>query len=143
MTSKLKKSSSDMSFSLSRWFRRVSTTAPSAFIVTLVGISYAIFLFGGGLFALINQPITSFYNSNTGQFFFLYPDISNQFVSDTLISVSLYAMGFIGLLAIYQSTKSAYKPRQAYMMLIVGVALLLLAYVFLEGSISFKINGGR
>ncbi len=143
MTSKIKKSSSDMSFSLSRWFRRVSTTAPSAFIVTLVGMSYALFLFGGGLFALINQPITSFYNSNTGQFFFLYPDISNQFVSDTLISVSLYAMGFIGLLAIYQSTKSAYKPRQAYMMLIVGVALLLLAYVFLEGSISFKINGGR
>jgi hypothetical protein len=143
MTSKIKKSSSDMSFSLSRWFRRVSTTAPSAFIVTLVGLSYAIFLFGGGLFALINQPITSFYNSNTGQFFFLYPDISNQFISDSLIAVSLYGLGFVGLLAIYQSTKSAYKPRQAYMMLIVGVALLLLAYMFLEGSISFKVTGGR
>jgi len=143
MTSKIKKSSSNMSFSLSRWFRRVSTTAPSALIVTLVGMSYALFLFGGGLFALINQPITSFYNSNTGQFFFLYPDISNQFVSDTLISITLYAMGFVGLLAIYQSTKSAYKPRQAYMMLIVGIALLLLAYVFLEGSISFKVSGGR
>jgi hypothetical protein len=143
MTSKIKKSSSDMSFSLSRWFRRVSTTAPSAFIVTLVGLSYAIFLFGGGLFALINHPITSFYNSNTGQFFFLYPDISNQFVADTLIAVSLYGLGFVGLLAIYQSSKSAYKPRQAYMMLIIGVALLLLAYMFLEGSISFKVNGGR
>ena len=95
------------------------------------------------LFALINHPITSFYNSNTGQFFFLYPDISNQFISDTLIAVSLYGLGFVGLLAIYQSTKSAYKPRQAYMLLIVGVALLLLAYVFLEGSISFKVNGGR
>jgi hypothetical protein len=143
MTSKIKKSSSDMSFSLSRWFRRVSTTAPSAFIVSLVGMSYALFLFGGGLFALINRPITSFYNSNTGQFFFLYPDISNQFVSDTLISITLYALGFVGLLAIYQSTKSAYKPRQAYMLLIVGVAFLLLAYVFLEGSISFKVSGGR
>jgi hypothetical protein len=143
MTSKIKKSSSDISFSLSRWFRRVSTTAPSAFIVTLVGLSYAIFLFGGGLFALITNPITSYYNSNTGQFFFLYPDISNQFISDTLISVSLYGLGFVGLLAIFQSTKSAYKPRQAYMMLIIGVALLLLAYLFLEGSISFKVNGGR
>ena len=143
MTSKLKKSSSDMSFSLSRWFRRVSTTAPSAFIVTLVGLSYAIFLFGGGLFALINHPITSFYNSNTGQFFFLYPDISNQFIADTIIASILYALGFVGLLAIYQSSKSAYKPRQAYMLLVVGVTFMLLAYVFLEGSVIFKGTGGR
>jgi hypothetical protein len=143
MTSKIKKSSSNMSFSLSRWFRRISTNAPSAFIVTAVGISYAIFLFGGGLYTLINQPLTSFYNSNTGQFFFLYPDISSQFVSDTLISITLYALGFMGLLAIYQSSKSAYKPRQAYMLLIIGVALLLLAYVFLEGSIQFKATGGQ
>jgi OST3 / OST6 family, transporter family len=143
MTSKIKKSSSDVSFSLSRWFRKISTNTPSAFIVTVVGISYAIFLFGGGLFTLINHPLTSFYNSATGQFFFLYPDVSNQFVSDTLISIVLYALGFIGLLAVYQSTKSAYKPRQAYMLLIVGVTLLLLSYIFLEGSIEFKSSGGR
>jgi len=52
-------------------------------------------------------------------------------------------LGFMGLLAIYQSTKSAYKPRQAYMLLIIGVALLLLSFVFLEGSISFKANRGQ
>jgi hypothetical protein len=138
MTTKLKKSSSSLSFSLSRWFRRLSTNTPSVFLVTVVGISYAIFLFGGGLFTLINHPLTSYYNSNTQTFYFLYPDISNQFVSDTLIAITLYALGFVGLLSIYQSTKSAYKPRQAYMLLVVGVALLLLSYVFLEASIQFK-----
>jgi len=131
-----------MSFSLSRWFRKISTTAPSAFIITAVGISYAIFLFGGGLFALINwrtiQP-SAYVN---GQFYFLYPQLSNQFISDTIIAVTLYGLGFAGLLAIYQSTKSAYKPRQAYMMLIIGVTLLLLAYIFLESSIQFKSSGG-
>jgi hypothetical protein len=141
MTSKIKKSSGNVSFSLSRWFRKLSTNAPSAFIVTAVGISYAIFLFGGGLFTLINHPLPSAYVN--GVFYFLYPDISSQFVADTLISVTLYALGFMGLLAIYQSTKSAYKPRQAYMLLVVGVALLLLSYVFLEGSISFKANRGQ
>jgi hypothetical protein len=141
MTTKLKKSSSNMSFSLSRWFRKFSTNAPTAFLVTAVGISYAIFLFGGGLYALINNPSPSAYINN--QFFFLYPDISGQFISDTLISVTLYVMGFVGLLAIYQSSKSAYKPRQAYMLLIIGVALLLLSFVFLEGSISFKANRGQ
>jgi len=141
MTSKIKKSSGNVSFSLSRGFRKLSTNAPSAFIVTAVGISYAIFLFGGGLFTLINHPLPSAYVN--GVFYFLYPDISSQFVADTLISVTLYALGFMGLLAIYQSTKSAYKPRQAYMLLVVGVALLLLSYVFLEGSISFKANRGQ
>jgi hypothetical protein len=141
MTTKLKKSSSNMSFSLSRWFRKISTNAPTAFLVTAVGISYAIFLFGGGLYALINHPPPSAYINN--QFYFLYPDLSAQFISDTLISVTLYVLGFMGLLAIYQSTKSAYKPRQAYMLLIIGVALLLLSFVFLEGSISFKANRGQ
>ncbi len=141
MTSKLKKSSSSMSFSLSRWFRKISTNAPTAFLITSVGIAYVIFLFGGGLYTLINHPSPSAYINN--QFYFLYPDISSQFISDTLISVTLYALGFVGLLAIYQSSKSAYKPRQAYMLLVVGVALLLLSYVFLEGSISFKANGGQ
>jgi hypothetical protein len=141
MTTKLKKSSSNMSFSLSRWFRKISTNAPTAFLVTAVGISYVIFLFGGGLYTLINHPSPSAYVNN--QFYFLYPDISSQFISDTLISVTLYVLGFGGLLSIYQSSKSAYKPRQAYMLLVVGVALLLLSFVFLEGSIAFKANRGQ
>ncbi len=141
MTSKLKKSSSEMSFSLSRWFRKLTTNAPTAFIVTIIGMSYAIFLFGGGLYTLINHPQPSAYVNN--QFYFLYPDIGSQFIADTLISVTLYALGFVGLLFIYQSSKSAYKPRQAYMMMVIGVTFVLLAYVFLEGSIQFKVTGGR
>ena len=128
--------SSSVPFSLSRWFRKLSTNAPSAVLVTVVGLSYAIFLFGGGLFTLITQPQASGYYN--GQFLFLYPNLSGQFVADTIITVILYALGFIGLLTLYQSTKSAYNPRQAYMMLIIGVTFLLLAYIFLEGSILFK-----
>jgi hypothetical protein len=140
MSQKIKKRTSSMSFSMSRWFRRISTAKPSTFIITAVLISYTIFLFGGGLFTLITQPLPAvYYNS---RFYFLYPDLSSQFISDTVISAMLYAVGFIGLLAIYQSTKYAYKPRQAYIMLVVGVTLLLLAYIFLEDAILVKIHGG-
>lgn len=141
MSSKIKKSSSDVSFSLSKWFRRISTIAPWLTVITVVGISYAIFLLSGGLYTLISHPLPSAYVN--GKFYFLYPNISDQFISDTVIAVILYALGFVGLLTIYQSTKSAYKPRQAYMMLVVGVTLLLLSYIFLEGAISFKSNGGQ
>ncbi len=138
MSGKIKKTSENMSFSLSRWFRRVSTNAPSTFIVTTVGISYALFLFGGGLYTLINKPIPAYYTGTS--FLFLYPNLSSQFVADTIISVILYALGFAGMLAIYQSTKSSAKPRQAYMLLIIGITFILLSYIFLEGSIQFKIN---
>ena len=140
MSNKIKKRSSSVSFSLSRWFSRISTTTPSTLIITIAGILYCIFLFGGGLFTLITRPAPSAYVN--GNFYFLYPSISSQFVSDTVISALLYGFGFIGLFAIYQSTKSAYNPRQAYMMLIIGVAFLLLSYIFLEGSIAFKTSGG-
>ncbi len=145
MTQKIRKSSEDLSFSLSRWFRKITTNAPTAFIVITVGLAYAVFLLGGGLYTLIGPDAAAHQPSAyvNGRFFFLYPDISHQFISDTIISVILYAMGFAGLLAIYQSSKSAYRPRQAYMLLVVGVTLLLLAYVFLEGSIQFKSTGGQ
>ena len=138
MSKKVKKQTSSMSFSLSRWFRKISTAKPSAFVISIIVIASALFLFGGGLYTIIEKPLPSAYVS--GRFYFLYPDLGGQFISDTVISVMLYAIGFIGLLAVYQSTKYAYKPRQAYMMFVVGVVLLFLAYVFLEDSINIKLG---
>jgi hypothetical protein len=143
MSDKIKKTSENMSFSLSRWFRKLSTNAPSTLVITATGIAYAIFLLGGGLYDLINfQTIQPSGYQATGQFYFLAPNLSYQFVADTIIAVALYALGFLGLLALYKSTKSAYKPRQAYMLLVVGVAFLLLSYIFLEGSIGIKTSYG-
>ena len=139
MSKKAKRRASSMSFSLSRWFSRLSTTKPSSLVISIVVIAYAIFLFGGGLYTIISSPLPAFY---TGRgFIFLYPELGRQFIADTVIAVMLYAIGFAGLLAIYQSTKYAYKPRQAYMMMVIGVSLLLLAYIFLEDAIMIKLGG--
>ena len=138
MSKKVKRRASSMSFSLSRWFRRISTARPSSLAITIIVIAYAIFLFGGGLYTIITQPLPAVYYGQ--RFLFLYPELGAQFVSDTVIAVMLYAIGFVGLLAIYQSTKYAYKPRQAYMTLVIGVTLLLLAYIFLEDAILIKLG---
>ena len=142
MSNKLKKQSSNVSFSLSKWFRRISTMTPSSVAISLIGIAYAVFIFGGGLFTLITHPQPALITSS-GAIYFLYPTISGQFVSDTIIACVLYAFGFVGLLAIYQSSKNAYKPRQAYIMLIMGVTFLLISYLFLESAINFKVTGGQ
>jgi hypothetical protein len=138
MSKKIKKQTASTSFSLSRWLNRISTTRPSSFVISTIIIAYAIFLFGGGLYTIISSPIPAFFTGKS--YIFIYPELGRQFISDSIIAVMLYAIGFAGLLTVYQSTKYAYKPRQAYMMLVVGVTLLLLAYIFLEDAIQIKIG---
>ena len=140
MTKRAKRQASSMSFSISRWFRRISSSRPSATTFTLIVIAFTTFLLGGGLFTIIEKPLIAFYNGQT--FLFLYPSLDGQFVMDTFFSTMLYVLGLAGLLLMYRSTKNAYKPRQAYMTLIIGVSLVLMAYLFLEGSIFTKIQGG-
>jgi hypothetical protein len=142
MAKKYKKQAASTSFSWSRLFSKISTAQPSAFAVSIFVMAFSLFLFGGGIFTLINYQTIQPAIYYQGSFYFLSPSLGEQFISDTVIAVVLYAMGFIGLLAIYQSTKYVYKPRQAYMMLVIGVTLSLLAYLFLENAISWKMKYG-
>jgi hypothetical protein len=138
VSKKAKRKTSSTSFSLSRFYSRISSAKPSSSVISIIVVSYAIFLFAGGVYTITSSPLPAYY---TGQgFIFLYPELGNQFISDTVIAVMLYAIGFAGLLAVYQSTKYAFKPRQAYMMLVIGVTLLLIAYIFLEDSILIKLG---
>jgi hypothetical protein len=140
MSDKVKKQASSLSFSLSRWFSRISTTKPSSLLITVIVMGTALFLLGGGLYDIINQPLPAvYYNS---RFYFLYPSVSEQFLFDTVVSVMLYLVGFVGLLTLYQSSRHAYNPRQAYMTMIIGATLLLIAYLFLEYFIHLKLIGG-
>ena len=138
MSRKVKKSVSSLPYSMNRLYRRISTAKPSTLILGIIAIAIAIFLFGGGLYNVIMQPLPAVYYG--GRFIFLYPQLSEQFITDSIVATILYSLGIVGLIAIYQSTKYAYKPRQAYMMLLMGVALLFLAYIFLESAIRIKIS---
>ena len=138
MSSKVKKQASELSFSLSRWFQKISTAKPSTFLITIVVMGGVIFLFGGGLYDIIVQPLPSFYTGE--KFYFIYPQLGEQFLFDTVLSAMLYVLGFVGLLAIYQSSRHAYNPRSAYMQMIVGVTLLFIAYLFLEYFVHIKLT---
>jgi hypothetical protein len=139
MSKSVKKGISSISFSLNRFYDTFKTIRPSNLILPIIAIAAAVFLFGGGLYDIIMKPLPAVYYG--GRFLLLYPQLSEQFISDSIVAMTLYGLGAIGLLAMYQSTKHVYKPRQAYMMMIVGIVLLLLAYIFLEASIQIKLNG--
>jgi hypothetical protein len=140
MSKTVKKSISSLSFSLNKLYRTISTARPSNLIIPILSIAFTVFLLGGGLYDLIMKPLPAVYYG--GRFLFLYPSLSDQFIGDSIVSMTVYALGIIGLLTIYQSSKYVYKPRQAYMMLMIGIVLVMLAYIFLESSLHFKLTGG-
>ena len=144
MTKRAKRQASSMSFSLSRWFRKITESKPSAatFIIIMIGVTT--FLMGGGIFQITAQTPIAFYSGT--RFFFVYTyeldpsrnGLNGQLGMDTVISAMLYAFGLIGLLLMYRSTKNAYNPRLAYMTLLLGATLVVFAYLFLETVIRVK-----
>ncbi|MCJ7719790.1 hypothetical protein MUO69_07680 [Candidatus Bathyarchaeota archaeon] len=140
MSHKVKREISSLSFTMNKLYRRISNIRPSAMILSILAMAFAVFLFGGGLYDIIMKPYPAVYYG--GRFIFLYPDLSMQFLSDSIEAMMLFTLGVIGLVAVYQSTKYAYKPRQAYMLFLVGVVLLFLTYILLEATVQLKISGG-
>ncbi|MBS7633800.1 hypothetical protein KEJ15_09370 [Candidatus Bathyarchaeota archaeon] len=138
MSRAIKKNVSSLSFSFSRLYRKIATAKPSTLMLSAIVLSFTIFLFGGGLYDIIMKPLPAVYYS--GRFIFLYPQLSEQFISDSIIATILYTFGIAGLLLLYQSTKYAYKPRQAYMTFIAGIILVMLAYIILELTIQIKLG---
>jgi len=140
MSKSIKRNISNLSFLLNRIYRSVAKSRPSSLLIPVAAIAFVVFLLGGGLYDIIMQPLPAVYYG--GRFLFLYPQLSDQFIGDSIVAMTLYALGIFGLFSVYQSTKYVYKPRQAYMMMTVGVVLLLLAYVVLQASIQIKLSGG-
>ncbi|RJS79321.1 hypothetical protein CW708_02430 [Candidatus Bathyarchaeota archaeon] len=125
--------------SLQRFYTKISKIKPSALAVSVLIIAIVVFLFSGGIYDLTMRPLPSAYYR--GSFLFVHPALSEQFISDSIVAMTLYALGVAGLLIMYQSTKYPYKPRQAYIMFLMGAVLLFLAYVFIEVTINFKLHG--
>lgn len=131
MASRVKRLFSSMPYSFNKIYRRLTTIKPSNMALATAALAIAVFLFGGGLYNIVSRPLPSYYSPSVG-FLFVNPYLSDQFIWDSLIATTLFALGAAGALLMYQSTKYASNPRQAYMMLIVGVTLLIIAYVSIE-----------
>lgn len=131
MARKVKRFFSSTPYLFNKIYRTLTTLKPSNMVLAAVALAVAVFLFGGGLYNIVSRPLPSYYSPSIG-FLFVYPGLSEQWVWDSFIATTLFALGVVGALLMYQSTKYASNPRQAYMMLIVGVMLLIIAYVSIE-----------
>jgi hypothetical protein len=126
---------SSLAFSLQKTYERILTAKPSLFVVGILVVAASLFLLGGGIYDVLIQPIVAIVASG-GRIISFYPyGITEQLLLESVIIMVFYAMGFAGFLIAYRSTKYAYSPRQAYRFLLVGVVLLLIAYVLVEQNL--------
>ena len=139
MTNKVSRSFTSLTFSMKKAYQRLVTAKPSFYLLALIVAASAIFLLGGGVYNLLVQPLLAV--PLQGRWIFYYPyTIHDQTPAESLTAMVMFAIGFMGLLMAYQSTRYAYKPRAAFMWLLTGTMLIVIAYIYTEFIIVAKLT---
>ena len=126
---------SSFTFSLQKAYERLLTAKPSLFVVSIIVVGATVSLLGGGVYDYLVKPLVA-YIAQSGEVLAFYPGLNDQFILGSLIVMILYALGFVGFVIAYRSTKYAYNPRQAYRFLLIGCAMILIAYFLVEQRIA-------
>jgi len=130
MSNSFDKKKSSLAFSLQKTYEKILNYKPSFFIIGLLAVATSIFLFAGGIYNLLMQPIVAIVSG--GSIISFYPTLTEQLLLESILVMIFYSLGFVGLLISYRSTKHTSNPRQAYRFLLVGAVLFLVSYILLE-----------
>ena len=125
---------SSFTFSLQKTYEKILNAKPSLLVISAAAVGVTLFLLGGGVYNILIKPIVA-YISQSGEVLAFYPGLSDQFILGSLIIMILYALGVVGFLIAYRSTKYVSNPRQAYRFLLIGCAMILIAYFLVEQRI--------
>jgi hypothetical protein len=130
----------DLSYDFRKSWRRILLARPSPFVVAFLAVGFSIFILGGGIYDLLEKPLALL--PLQGRWIFYYPsDLNAQFLNESLFIMILYGVGVVGSILIYQSTKYEYRPKQAYMTLMLGFVFVFLAFLALEFALGLKFSG--
>jgi len=132
LSRKVRKSTASFSYNLQKAYKKLVTLKFSTVLLSVLAIATSIFLLGGGIYDIVEQPIIAF-TTQSGRIIPYYPEALNeQLLGESIASMVLYSLGIIGLILTYQSTKYANSPREAYTLLLIGLLLLLVGWVLVE-----------
>lgn len=131
MSRKARRGAASLSYYVQKAYWKVVTLKPSTFLLAAITIGAAVFLLGGGIYDIVEQPIVAFVSG--GRVIPFYPQALNeQLLGESIASMVLYSLGIVGLILVYQSTKYAYSPREAFTTLLIGLLLLVVAWLLVE-----------
>lgn len=109
---------------------------PSSIILVFIMTAAMLLLFAGGVYNIMMQPPVLLPSASNPIFY--YSGLQDQSWSESFIAMLLFAVGSAGGFLSYRSTRYAYKPREAAMLLAVGLILMFLAFIGCEYVIYAK-----
>jgi hypothetical protein len=118
---------------------RVGLFKPSTMLLTGIIIAVSIFILGGGVFDLLEHPL-ALLPTSSGNWLFIYPGLYSQTLNESVFSMFLLTLGIAGTFICYRSTRYAFKPRQATILLLLGTVLIVISILGFEYTLYLKLN---
>lgn len=109
---------------------------PFTSIITFILVSVSIFILGGGVYDVMEQPISIL--PTPSQPIFYYPGMTDQTLTESINFMFFLIIGFFGGFLCFRSTRYAYRPREARMLLLIGIAMLIFAFIGCEVLLAAK-----
>ncbi len=137
---KLQRAFGNVGYSL-RIFRAPTTRrmTPSTTVLVMAVLVFVGFILAGGIYDILERPI-SLLPTPTGYSVVIKGTLGQQTLNESLIAAFLYMLGLGGLYMLLRSTRYAYRPRNAYLLLILGTITVLLVVFYANSLISAKIG---
>jgi hypothetical protein len=109
-------------------------------MVIIIVLAFVGFVLAGGIYDITEHPI-SLLPTSGGYSVLIKGTLGEQTLNESLIAAFLYLLGLGGLYMLLRSTRYAYRPRNAYMLLILGTLTTLLVVFYSSSLIAAKIGG--
>ena len=137
---KLQRKFGNLGYSLRIFKGPSSRRKPSTTVLLILVLGIVVFILMGGVYDILEHPISLL--PTPGGYKVLIPGtLGQQTINESLIAGFLYMLGFGGLYMLLRSTRYAYRPRNAYLLLIVGTLVVLLVVFYSNSLLTQKIGG--
>jgi len=107
-------------------------------LITLLLVAFVIFVLGGGIYDMMENPPSILPSSSNPIFY--YQGMSEQTLNESAYFIIFLIMSLSGGYLILMSSRMRYRPREAKMLLLFGIAMMLIATTFSEVVLNKKIS---
>ncbi len=137
---RLQRAFGNLGYSLRIFKGPTSRARPSTTVAVIVVVAIVGFILAGGVYDILENPI-SLLPTATGYSLLIKGTLGQQTLNESLVADFLYMLGLGGLYMLLRSTRFAYRPRNAYLLLILGTLTVLIVVFYTNALITQKISG--
>ena len=108
--------------------------------IAVIGVYIILFLLQTGIVYLIFREVPALGSYQDGSPMFLYEDINEAFIIESIVASIFIFMCSIGFILLYQASKFVYNKSVAVRYLAIGILLILASFIALQAMITIKLS---